>query len=756
MHADMRASSLWLILSLAACATRSVPGLPGKVGSACHEEQLRAVGKAETMVDAGDVLGAIAELEQARGLGLSVELERLRQDLLRQRGRHGALRVEAEERVRAQPDSGLAHYLLGRVQAPSLAAPTFARAVALAPDSVWPWLGLAFSQRETNPSQALRIYGGLYEASDGMQSVAIAYAGALRSSGKLREAVEVYDKLAKQGGRAMGIGSLGLAQTLLAMGVTGEDRMRALSAFLVALTERPSDPGVHGIVRESMRAGVPDEQLEQCLDLLRSSPDRWQMFARGSGAEILSALLPRLGHPQAGIAALEAIPDADRAPAASAHLRRLLLEVGDTRAFHKRLLQDIPARTLDAEDNQLRSVWRALLGTCTVGEDPCGDGDRATRYVAALRDAGMLYEAEAVAVVAQRRHGTSSVPRELLDEVRREVAFENELRRLLYRGYAKEESRDLGTFLADARRASLATLGRDVVGDDVRFSVPLVGEMLDPFAAGLCRHLARYNRHLVVGRRSGGTVEGLMFTRLSLRDLPDDPALPVPGRCREVLGIDRSVRSLSGVLGGDLAGVALMNHYIVDHDAVVEWAQSIARRQRIVAEDGGVALSDPLPAGCELLDPLDANFRLSASSPMQDTDITEAVLDCIRLHERRHLVDSFHYMPVESNLGRSIALLVQFGFSPHAIESEMERRAELAALALCKRPEVVLAHISEFLAEDDQGSPHVRGFTQLGREFIEALVREGVSPEDAAVSRWHRLDEAVVRRAANRLLAELP
>ncbi len=752
----MRASSLWLLLLLAACATRSVPGLPGKVGSTSHEAQLRAVSAAETKVDAGDVLGAIAELEQARSLGLSVELERLRQDLLRQRGRLGALRIEAEERVRSQPDSGLAHYLLGRVQAPELAAPTFARAVALAPESVWPWLGLAFSQRERDPSKALRIYAGLYEASDAMQSVAIAYAGALRSSGKLREAVEIYDTLAKQGGRAMGIGSLGLAQTLLAMGVTGDERLRAMSAFLVAIAERPSDPGVHSIVRESMRAGVPDDQLEQCLDVLRSSPDRWQAFARGPGAEILSALMPRLGHPQAGIAALEAIPDADRAPAATAHLRRLLLEVGDTRAFHERLLRDIPARTLDAEDNQVRSIWRALLGTCAAGEDPCSDANRARGYVEALRDVGMLSEAETVAVLAQRRHGASSVPRELLEEIRREVAFENEVRRLLYRGYAKDESRDLGMFLADARRASLATLGRDVVGEDVRFSVPLVGEMLDPFAAGLCRHLARYNRHLVVGRRSGGTVEGLMFARLSLRDLPADPALPVPGRCREVLGIDRSVRSLSGVLGGDLAGVALMNHYIVDHDAVVEWAQSIARRQRIVNEDGGAALADPLPEDCDPLDPLDANFRLSASSSMQDTEITEAVLDCIRLHERRHLVDSFYYMPVESNLGRSIALLVQFGFSPHAIESEMERRAELAALALCKRPEVVLAHISEFLAEDDQGSPHVRGFTQLGRELIDALVKEGVAPEDAAVSRWHRLDPAMVRRAASRLLAELP
>ena len=36
------------------------------------------------------------------------------------------------------------------------------------------------------------------------------------------------------------------------------------------------------------------------------------------------------------------------------------------------------------------------------------------------------------------------------------------------------------------------------------FAAPLVGEMLDPFAgSGLCEHLARYHRHLVLGRRAG-------------------------------------------------------------------------------------------------------------------------------------------------------------------------------------------------------------------------------------------------------------
>ena len=133
-----------------------------------------------------------------------------------------------------------------------------------------------------------------------------------------------------------------------------------------------------------------------------------------------------------------------------------------------------------------------------------------------------------------------------------------------------------------------------------------------------------------------------------------------------------------------------------------------------------------------------------------------AVLEVIRLHERRHHVDSFHYLPFEDNVWRGLGLILRFGLSPAAIEAEMERRAELAALAETKHPEIVLAHIAEFLAEDDQGSPHVKGFSQLARDFAAALRQEGVSDTDAAVARWYRLDPAIVRRAAQRLLNDLP
>lgn len=753
-HASMRCSSILLLAALSACAASVGVRVPSRVGSQSNPAQLERVAAAQRAADAGDIRGALAALDAIRAEGLVVEAERLRQDILRQRGRLGALRAEAEARVAAQPDSGASLYLLGRLQPPQLARATFQAAAQKSADSVWPWLGLAFAMRDSDPAGALAIYERLHAASEGLPTVAIAYANSLRSAGKLREAVAVYEALLQRGGDSAGIAHLGLAQTLFALGKP-EDRARAWGSFLSALRDRPGDPGVHGILREILRAGAPDDQIEQCLDALRESSARWRAFARGAGAEILAALLPRLQQPQAALAAIEAIPTSERAPEIATHRRRLLLACGDARAFHRSLHAELPRARIDAEDNQVRAVWRSLLSVCEDGDDPLAGADRALRYVAALRDVGMLVEAELCATIEQRLRGDTKSLSALMDEVRAEIAFENALRRLLYRGYAKDEPADLGALLAEVRRVSVATLGRDVTSPDVRFSVPFVGEMLDPFAAGLCKHLARYNRHLALGRRAGGVPEGLMFTRLSLRDLPEDPALPVPGRCREVLGTDRSVRSMSGVLGGDLAGVALMNHYIVDHDAVVEWAQAIARRQRVVAEDGGAALADAMPDRVDAFDPLDVNFRLSATSSMQDIDLVDAVLETICLHERRHLVDSFHYMPVESNLWRSLGLLLQSGFSAHAIESEMERRAELAALAYSRRPEIVLAHISEFLEDEggDGGSPHVRGFTQLGQRLATEL---GGGNGPVPVSRWHGLDPEAVRRTARRMMAELP
>lgn len=743
------------LLLLCACVGGAALEVPARVHQSTPIEVLERVNGAQRLADLGDVVGALAAIDALRQETFAVEAERLRQDLLRQRGRLGLLRAEAEAKVAAVGATAEVQYLRARLLPPGASmVEAFERAASTDSQSLWPWLGLAFALRELDPEHSLAIYERLHAASEGHPAVAVAYASTLRATGRLREALAVYERMAKGPEPAVGIGQLGLAQTWFALG-GAQERALGWAALLGALRARPFDPGVHLLLRELLRAGIPDDQVEQCLDVLRADESCRLAFAKGAGVELLAQLLPRLGQPQAALAAIESSGASKDAPELRRLRRRLLLSCGDARSFQQALRAELPTRLLADEDNQVRGVWLTLLDSVPTDADPLAEAETARRWIAALRDCGLLVEAELGCAAAARRHG-ADFANDLGAEIRKELAFENALRRLLYRGYAQGAANDLDSFLGDVRRASTQLLGRDVVDPDVRFSVPLVGEMIDPFASGLALHLARYNRHFVVGRRAGGVPEGLVFTRLSVRDLPEDPELPVVGRCREVLGVDRSVRSLSGVLGGDLAGVALLNHYLVDHDAVVEWAQSIARKQALARAEDFALLQDPVPADTNALDPLDASHRLACVSSMRDIDLEAAVLESIGIHERRHLVDSFHYLPIEANVWRGLSLLLSSGLSPSAIEAEMERRAELAALAHSARPEVVLAHVAEFVAEDDEGSPHVRGFSQLAGELVQALVAEGVPPADAAVARWDRLDVEVVRRAARRLLGDLP
>ncbi|MBL8753017.1 MAG: hypothetical protein JNK15_06905 [Planctomycetes bacterium] len=718
----------------------------------------RVVADARGRIDRGDVAPAWRELDAvlAREPG-NVDAARLRQDVLRERGRRGRLLHEAQQALAQRPGDGHAHYLFGRVtrdRRQKLAA--FETAARLAPESVWPWLGLAHTLRGTDRDRAMQIYERVHAASSGHALVAVAYAAALRELQRFDEATAIYVQMQRDPGQA-GVGSLGLAQVALGKG----DRRAAWGSLLAALGARPFDPGVQGMLAAVLEAGLPDDQMQQALDVLRADPAVFDAVARGAGLGLLAPLLLRSGQWQTLHALLASAKVDARAPELRRLQRRLALSLGDVPEFLAMLRADVPRALVAAEPNQLRARWLALLDgpwyeVDPVGQAASGKPGLGCDLVAALADVGFLPEAELLGgLLLAQGGGESERARTQLAEVRAEIAFEAGLRRLLYQGYQERDGSDLDIVLQRLRELSQRVFGRDVVGAPPRFSAPLVGEMCDPFRGPLAEHLARFNKHLVLGRRAGGTAEGLLLTRLSLADLPDSAELALPARCYEVVGFDRDVKSLGGVVGGDLAGVALLNHFLVDYDAVREWAASIADRRRIVAEDDNSLVQDPLPeAGPD--DPLDVAWRLAVLSPVQDTDLDAAVLDTIRHHERQHLVDAFYYLPVEHNLWRSLGLALSFAFSPAAIEAEMERRAELASLAVSPHTELVLAHIADFLQDPGLESPHHRGFGALGRELVAELVALGVAPADAAPSRWHRVPMATVRTAARRLLGQLP
>lgn len=743
-----RAGVLALVL-FSACA--SSPDLPpdrvdGMPWSDAAADQLAV--RARLAIDRGEPREALALLEQVLAeVPGHVDARRLRQDVLRDRGRRGLLVAEAERAVAQHPDDAIAHYLRGRVVLdPHEKRRCFARAVALAPGSIWPWLGLAHGLRDDDPAQAVRVYERLFQASGRHPMVGIALAATLREQRQFEGARRVYGWLADDP-RSASIAALGLAQI-----AAGQDRRaEAFELLIEALRARPFDGGGKALALGLLEAGAAPDQVEALLDVLREDPMRWREFTHGDRGLVLALLLQRSGRPLAALQALTVHASRPPTPTMRRLERRLLLANGDVAGFLEKLAGFVPRHVVDDERNQVRARWLRLVNGpwCEAGWQPVEAS--AVELLAALRDAGLLVEAELLAEVWLHRWPEHAGLQALYDEVRRELAFEGGLRRLLYRGYQNGDTADLAVVVQRVRELSMRVFGSDVVGVPDTFHAPLVGEMLDPFVGGLAAHLARYNRHLVLGRRAGGVAEGLMLTRLAVQELPEAAGLHLPGRCFEVVGCDREITSLGGVLGGDLAGVALLNHFLIDHDAVRDWARTVLLRRQVAREDGEVLRADPLPAEPGV-DPLDVAWRLALAAPVDDQGLDAAVLDMIRIHERQHLVDAFYFLPIEANLWRGLGLLFSFGFSPGAVEAEMERRAELAALALSPHPELVLAHVADFLAEPGGPAPHHTGFAWLADDVRRGLQQLGVPAAATLPARWHELPMAKVQQAARQLL----
>lgn len=709
------------------------------------------VAEARERIDLGDEQGALvlldAHLSQAPR---DIDAIRVRQDLLRGRGRVGLVFVEAERRLVEWGENAESLYLMGRIQRRNEDKRAwFERTLEADPRSFWGWLGLAFTWRAEDRLRSLQIYRDLYDRSHAHPLVAVALASVLRASRDEEEtelALGVYRAL-RLDPQWTGIADLGIAETMLARG----QRPEAWAPFLTALRARPFDPGVRGLTRAFLGQGLTEEQVAQILDVLYEDPQRLEQFAADEGAPLLAKLFERVSHIPAARAQLATAGDRLNASAAR-HRRRLALGVGDVVGYLATLRATVPLDLVRAEANRVRGRWVALLDGpwSDAGLDPLRDPATAVDLTRAMLRAGLLDEADLFVTLALTRHPDAAGLTALQTELRREISFEGAVRRVLYRGYRIDGEGSLDETLEALRGVSLRILGEDVVGQPGVSSIPMVGQMIDPFTGRLADHLARYNRHLVLGQRWGGTVEGLLLNRLSVRELEYDEYLPLDGRCVEVVGDDRQIQTASAVLGGDLAGVALLDHYVIDYDAVRDWAAALLRNRRTVREDGGAVLDDPLPTAVDPLEPVDATWRLVATSTVADADLEAAVFDMVAAHERAHLVDSFYYLPPGSNLWRVLGLVFAHFFDPLSIESEMEGRAEAGALARSPHTHLVLAHVASFLESTGTGSPHAIGFRRLAERIVEAL---GDDPT-AQVRRWHEADPAKMRQIARRILSE--
>jgi tetratricopeptide (TPR) repeat protein len=436
-HTRMRGSvtSMLLLGAMAvACSSVSVEGPPATLIDLPWSESPadRAALAARGLFERGQQKQALEMLE-----GVLAEHPRhadacrLRQDILRERGRRGLLWYEAEQALEKDPNDGLYLYLFGRlVSDQDRKTQSFSRAAVVAPQLLWPWLGLAHTWRGSDPAHSLATYERLYAAADSHPLVGIAYAAMLREREQYDAAIPIYQGL-QQDARVPGVGDLGLAQSWLAQ----NDRTKAWGALLAALRQRPFDAGVQGLLVGWLHAGLSDEQVAQVFDVLREDPERMRAFGEGDGALALAELLKRVNQPLAMRSLLEEQKVGPRSPLLRRLQRRVLLGLGEVDAFLELVRADVPEHVVLAEPNQLRNRWLSLLRGPWSSPNGLASADHGVELLERLRDVGWLDEVELASEWALRRW-PEAAPRiqALCDEARRELAFEAGVRRLLYRG----------------------------------------------------------------------------------------------------------------------------------------------------------------------------------------------------------------------------------------------------------------------------------------------------------------------------------
>ncbi|HEY8182955.1 MAG TPA: tetratricopeptide repeat protein [Thermoanaerobaculia bacterium] len=128
-----------------------------------------------------------------------LEAHRAYQDVNTQNGRQEALRAEYQKMLSASPDSGKAHYLLGRVTAdPNAAIAQYQEAIRLDPKLAWPRVALGHAyQSMERYGDAFREFSTAIDMGNRDSSVVIYYANAAISDGKPADAVAKIEEIRK-------------------------------------------------------------------------------------------------------------------------------------------------------------------------------------------------------------------------------------------------------------------------------------------------------------------------------------------------------------------------------------------------------------------------------------------------------------------------------------------------------------------------------------------------------------------------------
>lgn len=546
----------------------------------------------------------------------------------------------------------------------------------------------------------------------------------------------------------------------------------ATGAYLMALAQAPRSETIARALADYIRHHVPEETAEAgALPEPSGLPQGVQPEDNPELMALRGLLLQRRGALVQAQHAYQAALDHGANPVPfDRELRRIHFEHGNHPAGVRLLLEAVPPDVRRDPVNRLHEAWQRLEGWAACGvEGPFPNTDREA-LASTLMRVGALQEARAVLANIATASG-----RALDRRIAGHLAFEAALREGIEAGYLAEQKEErapgLDAVLAQMPRwaaAHLAPVERTAFTRPQRGlrSAPLIGRWLDhgtDTTSPIVRHFRTYGRFLMLGQRSGQPPEAIVLSLASLTRAQEIPSIVGTLRHDVAVGYDRSVRGYIAAEGGVLGGACLPDGIWLDADAAR--STEITLRRILAREPERVArarrqLATPIaspddPEAWSFLDLHAVRLRLLDDHVRANPDDVWGSFRTLRSHEYGHLVDLRRHLPIWRGLPASIGLLFERGFSPHRIESHLEERAQLSAVAFSPHPRLALLEMMLGLPIfTDEPRVHDAGYAAGLLQMLRLLEAEPQVPFDRLRRRTEQLDRvpnpmlrAVARRA---------
>ena len=455
------------------------------------------------------------------------------------------------------------------------------------------------------------------------------------------------------------------------------------------------------------------------------------------------------------------------------HLRRLLFAEGAFEEGVAWLLGAVPPQVLEAPGNLLRPAWERLQGAVRDAPERASPVEGRVALAEALVAVGALVEARLVLRDAEGHGAAARLDERLARQVAFEDAIEEDLEGGYRRGHRRKKPADFDALLACmAARAREHLLPDEAAAFQPPYvgvrRVPVFGSWLDhgtDSTSPAVRHFRRYGKFLMLGQREGQPTEAIL---LSLAHLESEASITTRGRTYRhdvAVGYDRRLSSYLDSQGGGLGGACLPDGIWLDADSAREadfGLRSVVATDPARLEAGRRANALLPPDGPGGLfgtsETAGAGLRLVDRYVQRRPGRAWGSFSTLVAHEYGHVVEIQRHLPLLRGLPASVALIVGCGFSPLQVEMELERRAQLAALAYAEDPDLALAEMMAALpVQARTPDAHAGGYQRAIRALaVEVYNHPARYPEiDRAyrvVPQLDRLSNEEIRQAARRIL----